>query len=600
MFTLKKSNRLSKDTLIDYFEILPLIISLAIIPLIVFLKVSPTEGGTSFWKSDVDYDFFSYYKSISLISTGVLSLIIMLWKAVKSSGLFKKTNMYLPLFLFLIFVVLSALFSDYQKISWLGFYNRYEGALAIISYAILFIYSLNFVNKKSQIKIILTFFIISAVIIITIGVFQFFKMDFFRTDFGKRLMLPNAYESQAMYLTLQVEESMVFSTFKHPNYYGSYMTIVLPFIGSFIILSKQKKHTVLFGILFAAAFFTLMGSRSRAGLLGVFISFLVLFILLRKTIFKKWKQVLIILLIGLFGLFLTDHFTGGVILAKIRSITSDPRISINKLNLEDIIIEDSSLKIISSNSYLEIENVGNYGIAFKDKKGEYLFYTVDKNSNISFQNSKYSRYSLQFANHTNGVAILFNYGDLSANFLITQDSFKFIDPANEPVDLQKIPSWGFKGKELWGSSRGYIWSRTIPMIGNTLFIGNGPDTFSIYFPQNDYVGKMISYGKMNIIVDKAHNMYLQTAVNTGIISLIALMIFFSMYVIWSIILYTKRPPDDLISHIGAAILFSVIGYLTAGFFNDSVVSVSTVFWVLLGIGTSINLKISKNSKEESK
>jgi len=333
--------------------------------------------------------------------------------------------------------------------------------------------------------------------------------------------------------------------------------------------------------------------------LGISVAFLVFLIVFRKIVFRNWKRLLAICIIGLAGLFATDSLTGGVLIAKIRSITSDPRIQINRYHLQDIILEDSSLKIISADAYLELQNIGNYGLAFKDKTGNYLFYSVDNKNKIHFEKDEYARYDFQFGQHEEGPGLIFNYGSLTAHFLITKTSFRFIDPSNHIVDLEEIPSWGFEGKELWGSSRGYIWSRTLPMIKSNLLIGKGPDTFAIYFPQNDYIGKLISYDTMKIIVDKPHNMYLQTAVNTGLISLLALIIFLLMYIVSSIRWYWKHPPHDLLSNIGAAILFSVIGFMTTGIFNDSVVSVSTVFWILLGLGVSINLHLYHHTSEEN-
>src|SRR6056297_3374059 len=598
MFHKKNNVRLSKYSVLEFLETLPALFAVAIVPMIVFLKVTPVEEASFVWKSSNDYDFFSYYKSISLIILGTLALFILIGKMIQRKTQLKKTKLYLPLFVYFLFILLSAIFSDYQKIAWMGFYNRYEGALSIISSVILFVYTMNVINSRKKIKIVMMAFILSSTVIITIGIFQFFGTDLFRTEFGTKLILPKAYESQSMHLSLQVEESMVFSTFKHPNYYGSYMAIVLPFVGCLLILSKQTKQRLLFGILFAAASFTLMGSRSRGGLVGVAIAFIFLFIVLRKTIFRKWKFILSIFLIGLLVLFVADYFTDGKIIGKLKSITSDPRINTNRLQLEDIVLEDSSLKIISSDAYLELKNVGNFGLAFMDENGEYLFYSVDQNRKIIFQKEEYANFSLQFATHEKGPGLIFKYGNLTANFLITESSFKFIDPRNNPIDLKKIPSFGFKGKELWGSSRGYIWSRTFPMILDTLFIGHGPDTYAIYFPQQDYVGKLISYGITNIIVDKAHNMYLQTAVNTGLVSLMALVVFLCMYIVSSIRLYEKSPPIDMISAIGVAVLCSVIGYLITGIFNDSVVSVSAVFWVLLGVGVSINLRIYKKIQGE--
>ena len=57
--------------------------------------------------------------------------------------------------------------------------------------------------------------------------------------------------------------------------------------------------------------------------------------------------------------------------------------------------------------------------------------------------------------------------------------------------------------------------------------------------------------------------------------------------------YWKNNFDSLFAQVGVAILAAVLGYAVAGLFNDSVVSVAPVFWVLLGIGISINLRLSK-------
>jgi len=591
-------NRMGGKSWIELLELMPLLIAITILPLIVYLKVNPAEVSNA-WNSSWDYDFFSYYKSLVLIILSGPALVILVLKSVLKREVMKKTKLYWPLLGFSICVFLSAIFSDYPTIAWSGFYNRYEGALAIMAYAILFVYTVNCVHNKKQVKTILLAFLLSMILIMTIGIFQFFGLDLFRTEIGTRLILPKVYEDPGMQITLQVEETQIFSTFKHPNYYGSYMAICLPFLGCLFILSKEKKYRIFFGILFAAGCFTLLGSRSRGGLLGISVAFLVFLIVFRKIVFRNWKRLLAICIIGLAGLFATDSLTGGVLIAKIRSITSDPRIQINRYHLQDIILEDPSLKIISAGSYLELQNIGNYGLAFKDKTGNYLFYSVDNKNKIHFEKDEYARYDFQFGQHEEGPGLIFNYGSLTAHFLITKTSFRFIDPSNHIVDLEEIPSWGFKGKELWGSSRGYIWSRTLPMIKSNLLIGKGPDTFAIYFPQNDYIGKLISYDTMKIIVDKPHNMYLQTAVNTGLISLLALIIFLLMYIVSSIRWYWKHPPHDLLSNIGVAILFSVIGYMTTGIFNDSVVSVSTVFWILLGLGVSINLHLYHHTSEES-
>ena len=131
------------------------------------------------------------------------------------------------------------------------------------------------------------------------------------------------------------------------------------------------------------------------------------------------------------------------------------------------------------------------------------------------------------------------------------------------------------GREAFGSGRGFIWSRTIPMIKETIFIGHGPDTFAIYFPQWDLAGKINGLRNPNTMVDKPHNWYMQIAVNTGLLSMISIVSFILVYCYKVLLLYIKSPNKDCL--ILQSVTFSaVISYCIAGFFNDSVVAVSCI------------------------
>ena len=159
---------------------------------------------------------------------------------------------------------------------------------------------------------------------------------------------------------------------------------------------------------------------------------------------------------------------------------------------------------------------------------------------------------------------------------------------NNLYPLEKAESIGFEGYERLGSSRAYIWSRTLPLLKDTIFIGHGPDTYAMYFPQDDVIGKLKFFSNPEIIVDKPHNLYLQIAVNTGIISLLALLYLWGDYIFSSFVLYNNSDLSSWKNRLGIALMGAVTAYLTAGFFNDSVISVAPVFWIILGLGISIN------------
>ena len=92
-------------------------------------------------------------------------------------------------------------------------------------------------------------------------------------------------------------------------------------------------------------------------------------------------------------------------------------------------------------------------------------------------------------------------------------------------------------------------------------------------------------------------MYLQIAVQTGVPSLIAFLIFFGWYIISSLRLYWKQSYESYMSKIGVGILASVIGYLILALTNDSCIAVSPIFWVLTGIGLAINRQLKKAGEQ---
>jgi O-antigen ligase len=146
----------------------------------------------------------------------------------------------------------------------------------------------------------------------------------------------------------------------------------------------------------------------------------------------------------------------------------------------------------------------------------------------------------------------------------------------------------FENYEHLGSGRFYIWSRSIPLLKKTWLIGYGPDHFTYNFPQTDYVGKNMQNMRMvNTVVDKPHNMYLQYAINIGVIPLLILLAFWGMLLFELFKIVQKEELDDIYLTVAAAAFSSIIGFMAVGMFNDSTVNVSSVFWGIVGLGLAV-------------
>ena len=122
------------------------------------------------------------------------------------------------------------------------------------------------------------------------------------------------------------------------------------------------------------------------------------------------------------------------------------------------------------------------------------------------------------------------------------------------------------------NGRGYIWSRTIPLLADCVFIGKGQDTFAVYFPNDDYLGR-INYGYEDVLITKPHNIYLQIAVQSGVLSVIT---YIGMFVIFCILFFRKKG--------FTAFFISITSFMILGLTNDSMIGCSILYWVILGLG----------------
>ena len=247
---------------------------------------------------------------------------------------------------------------------------------------------------------------------------------------------------------------------------------------------------------------------------------------------------------------------------------------------------------------------------FTDKNGGEISVSTANDGVISSADERYSRINFELYSDSETLAdgnIMYMWFDDNIRSVLTFGLFggknihlvdnKIADRI-EPVNAEHF---GFEGKELVGSSRGYIWSRTIPLLKNCILIGYGADTFAYVFPQQDFLAKYYSYAEgFHITVDKPHNLYLQIFISNGLIALIAFLGICLFYLADSFRLYALRKEYRIEQIYGAAVMLAVVGYLAAGMFNDSVVSVAPMFWILLGVGcalNTINRRLDKNVPE---
>jgi hypothetical protein len=391
---------------------------------------------------------------------------------------------------------------------------------------------------------------------------------------------------------------------------GSFVSIVLPILFCYTIFEDEISYKLLSFMGTLLSLWLLFGSSARSGLVGVFGAALFGLVIFKKPIIKHskihWKKLLIgfaALIIVIVGV---NYASNGSILRRIPTLTSDiSEIFKNTSDfdytdhtpIKDIKYEGSNTEIVLPNNadILKISyEKGNP--VFKNSKDEIVPYALNgkvlTTNYEAFKNFTFAFGKLDKSSVMSDTLVL-NINNQPMFFFKLNDAktFQIIDSSTKKyINLQTPESFGFKGKEKLGSARGYIWSRAIPLLKNTVILGNGPDTFPFVFPQNELIAKYYALDTPNITVDKAHNLYLQMALNYGVVALLAFLVITIVYLVDSFKLYAFKENYNLdkTTMLGAITSLGVVGYLITGLFNDSVVSVAPVFWIVFGVGVALN------------
>ena len=630
----QKAKLEKRRSIVNKVMFIPITILLGIIPLIVRLNYVQAKDGRMnilFTKVDLD-DYYSQYKAVGIIILTVIMLIFSyLFIEKEQIKIDKWSKIYfISSIVIVVMSILSTILSEYKEIAIWGVYDRAEGLVIWCAYFVILFYTYYVVKDKGSFKWIICPLIFLVVATTVLGVSQYIGHDILTTTkFGRWLVVPKDLRRLTGEITSDYPVGKVLGTFYHYNYVGSFGALMVPLFVTLTLIVKEPIKKIVLAIMSLASMFILLGSTSRGGLVGLAIAGICAIVVFSKKIVSEWKKtailgcVLVALVIGF------NAATNGSIFERVPALVSDIMTGFKQTNDEfdykdhipvrEVVNEDGQVTFVLQANKLTIQYIEQDIHMFDENNKEVVFvsqeqegsrdgnevketvYTTEDNrfSNIIMVRQKIGVFTEQ--QMIEGLLVSFDEGLGTFTFKLDEqtgiteiDSFSGL-PLEE-IDAEYI---GFKGKEKLGSERGYIWSRSLPIfLKKNLLVGNGPDTFIAVFPQNDRLAKWWAYGFTNSTVDKPHDLYLQIGINQGGIALIAFIVMVGSYIIHSFKLYIFKEKYDEIDAMGIGVMLAIIAYLGTGFFNDSVVSVAPIFWVLLGTGFATNYMKEKNSKKE--
>lgn len=526
-------------------------------------------------------DCYSLIKVILLFIATICLFSIFVFKKDIEVKLHKSLLLLIP---YIACIFLSVFFSEYRISALFGIVDQFEGALTQLYYCCVLVFFYYLTNKTSNVVTIFKMLGIGSLVVSFIGLLQFTGVMF----------TERPYE--------------ISSTIGNSNYVGTYAVLLLPVAFALILLETHPiKKSLSILLNFGSAWFLLLGSQSKAGYVAFVVIILLFFILMRHELIKQYKWFFVTAIYGVMILVIMNTYSQGVILDEVRSL--NPFIQEEqkeKLVFVDVMINGTNAEIKTNKWVLKVEYTED---GFKLYNDDIQDISYEKDSNGAVKYFRQEPYSEIIGYEIKGDGFLWlmlNMEGKDIEFIHVNEKLKVVGYNGKVTDIEKADSFGFTGKESFASGRGYIWSRSIPLLKNALFIGYGPDTFIYIFPQNDIVGKL-NYGAIWAIISKPHNWYLQIALGSGVFSLICILALIVWFIIKALMSICKKPiilnEDIYLKYVEKRIITStvflcVIGYCVIGIINDSVVAVSPIFWVLLGIGIRlVNTALKMNSND---
>ena len=553
----------------------PLLVLAGIVPWIVSFTAEPVAFSGLSWFPDRDVwtDVFLNGKSMAVTALGIWMGCSLLYR--KMRGRIQKPGKEWNLLLVLgLMELASALASTAPEYSLFGMIEQYEPVGVLLAYLVIARYAYEYIRGEGSLKPILGVLTVSVGALCVLGLTQVFQHDFWETELGKSILIPQAYAELREDLRFQFSNAgrqLVYMTLYNPDYAGIFLIMMIPLL---TLWSRKGSWIVL-----AAAWICLIGTGSGTAWLTAGV------LLVLAYMMREKKQRILPLMMGCILVLgavwwntagAGNGITQQIPLEEVRMGTDAVYLTYNQRSIRlSYTIDEETGGVVQDITYTDGTKVP---VVWADDRGEC---DPKEQELVGLHFKVYSKDEINY--------VQFRCEDVVFRFTDSLDTGKYeYVTINGKVDELTNADTAALLPDTFLNGRGYIWNRTVPLLRKHPLLGTGQDTFLLAFPQNDYVAKAKLGGEFfQTITSNAHSLYLQMAEQTGIPSVLCLLVFTGIYLVQSWKLY-RRKALTFEERSGRAIFLAVSGYLIAGLCWASSVCTTPFFWMLLGMGAAIN------------
>lgn len=581
--------------------LVPVVLWIIVVPLVVITKnfANPLIGYPWYNSLENLADLFLYYKSQLVTLTGVLMLVLLIWQISKmrrkDTLLNADTRLFIPILIYALLAVASSLFSEYGYFCTHGIPDQFETVWNLLAYVVALLYFYYIIMYHNSERPIFIMSFIGAALVSLICVLQYCGIDIYRI----------IYPESKGYI-FSFAKHVVYGPFYNINYVAYYVLLFAPLFFMLCMFYKDLKVRIISGILVIALLISLVGAESSTGEIAIagVAAFTVFFLLIKNVKTKKilWIPIAGMLVVGVAGFALA--------LPKINAYIQST--NTEKKDLENIFTNDDNVELDYKGQKLYIQMVEENGFLtflLKDQNQADVAYEYSTNDEYYFftiTDERFSNITLTPAlieEDVQAYGFIVQIDEKSWNFTnqLAEDGtyYYYSDEGKLAKLTAETPSADFAplvNVSSFANGRGYLWNKTITLLKDYIILGSGADTFTLVYPNDDFVDKY-NNGYDNMVITKPHNLYLQIAVQTGMLSLICFIVFYMWYFISSLRIYFKQRLDNPLAITGFSIMLGTLGYMISGIANDSTITIAPLYWAMMGIGIAINHRIKTAAKQ---
>ena len=590
---------------------------MAILPYVTYWHPQPLTNVTARYFSSSSgsiTDWFLFQKEFCVVIAAVILIGLFIveecfiekqWKDIP----LRNKNMRLPIILvgaYALLLIISGIFSENHELVLMGIVKHYEGLLGVLGYLVIFLAAINYFCDTKSLEFFSWAMILTTLACSVFGLMEYNGNALQENDFFAHFIAPA--EKYELATTLKSTSSNVHITFFNSNYLGSFCGLMFPLTAALGLGSKNIVKKVL-GLAAAAGIAVCaVLSNSTGGLYSVAGGAAILLIIYVIYWFRgniaKIPSLVAFVCVGavlvcgfVFMMKTSDDFR-----SRFDKVVNNG--SASKTTVEEYrkkmakkhyvlkeIKQDGSNLVLDDHSGNSITvtrmaaDDGKTALKFFDTDGNELKASVSNEKKYSIKDERYKNCKFTWYDASEKLYIDLGY---SKNLIFKYEDDKFKPFVHGLYTQDTINSYNgpeFFKKDLSAvTGRFFIWGSTISILDDCLLIGKGSGNFVTVFPQYDYASLLEVYETPAMVVNKPHNWYLGVAVDSGVVSLLVLLVLLGAFLVKGFKTVILHPADDRFKHLRIGTYVSVIAFMIVGIVNDSYVCVSPVFWFIFGVG----------------